>query len=1035
MEMRRYARGVAFVLVAALAASQGLGQSTPVITGVNYENGLTGMAEHAGFNPDGSGGGRHITITLGTPGVEVTEVLFNRSVDVNSAGLEPVVTDRFVIGSNLDRGVDARGNTVPNAIRVEVPPMKWPLDGTGRVWEADLEIRVVAGGLVSDVFPFQYLRAPDVHYPANGSDPYVWSSGSSVVWDTSFMPAASFVEVRYDGPGAGSPYTQTGTGFTVGSFGQYLNVASVPFPTTNPGDVYDVTVTAYPVCSTTPEGATDADKMSTSIYDAASEHNDAGDPIRLYVVHPPATIVDVTETDGASIYYIPIDGGIPVIIVGTNYHNTTGAIPNSGTEVRFDDVPVTVSSYDADEQHMTVTVPPCPEGTERAIKVGVHNFGSSGDESPNIIVYRDFCPTVEMLAPTGGILSGTVRLQADARDDVGLDRIEYWYSTSGTPYMPSGLFYDDGDWDPHADDQWDADDYPSTGDWHLIGTVNAADSTWPYTFDGWTPPDGVGYKITAVAYDDHAATAVNPNLKQAQVADPFVTIDVDSGGGANNPPVVTISSPTDGADIYAQGGNIFLSASATDADSTLTDIEFWFVGQSGDMQPLGLPDPNTTVPPASPETLLWDGYVDIPVNDTYASDGTFYIIAEAITPDGSGYAGVVVNIVSDASTDVSISYITPDESDYAGADAGTPVTVTIYGSGFDDTAGQEVTVYFGGAEAGDPVVDPSGTSLTVTVPHIPDTVPLGSVSVLVEVTDSGGILIDSAERDDLFTVTDSAPSVTIDSPADTVDVGDGVVIVATAIDDKGITQVAFDVDGTPIGVDTTYPFSVVWDMTAVPPSAYDVAHTITATASDTSGGVNTDATDAISVTPRDGSGTPFDNPPLVAISMPANGATVSGDAAPITIVVTTDIGEDLVFDGETLNIIDSGTGEVLENLSATLVDDPGNPELGATSWVWTFTTTWDTTAGLDGSFYLIVATAQDIGLNTGASGVNVTVQNAIPVISPPTGGGGGGCHVGATDGSARTPAAWLLVVFLGAIPFLAARRMRRGRRAVRERAR
>ena len=130
--MRRFACGTAVALVAALAARSGFGGvSIPVITEIRYENGLTGMAEHAGFNPDGTGGGRHVTIILNTPASEVMEVRFN-DVDVNDPGLAPVVTDRFVPASDTE--VDALGNSNPNAIRVEVPPRLWPLDARARAW-------------------------------------------------------------------------------------------------------------------------------------------------------------------------------------------------------------------------------------------------------------------------------------------------------------------------------------------------------------------------------------------------------------------------------------------------------------------------------------------------------------------------------------------------------------------------------------------------------------------------------------------------------------------------------------------------------------------------------------------------------------------------------------------------------------------------------------------------------------------------------------------------------------------------------------
>jgi hypothetical protein len=690
----------------------------------------------------------------------------------------------------------------------------------------------------------------------------------------------------------------------------------------------------------------------------------------------------------------------------------------------LDGVPVTVDSY-VDANTMGVTVPPCPEMIERPIQVEVRNCGSGGDPPWDLLAYRDFPPTVGVLSPgTGTTHPRTVTFQADARDDVWLSKVEYWYAfgagphyhpTDRAPTDPVRTAYENGDWDPALDTSW-------TAVWTLIDSLYPWANAWPWSVEHTFASDGM-YSITAVAYDNHTASAINPKGAQAQTAESPATVTVSAG--SNAPPVVTISSPPDGADVYAAGGNIFLSASATDADSTVTDIQFWYLDGDGFMQPLGNPDPNT-MSEGSSAALLWDGEVVTPIEMT-AQDGPLYIIAEAVSDSGpSGFAGIAVNVVSDAAADLSVSWIDPAGSDYAGASGGNPATVTIYGSGFVDDDDQDVTVYFEGVEAGNVTVDASGTWLTADVPHIPDSVPEGPVTVRVEVTDSRGRVIGSAERADLFTVTDSAPSVAIASPADGADVGDGVVIVADAFDDRGVTGLVFDVDGTVIGTATSCPYSVVWDMTLVDPAAlggYGNPHTITATASD---GINADSVAAVTVTPT-ASG--FDNPPVVAVTRPSNGATVSDYAVPITVVVTTDTGEDL-SGTVTLEVIDSGTGQALLDLAASLVPDADNPVTGATNDFWTFSTAWDTAMFPDGSFYLLRATATDDGGNVGVVSVNVTVRNA-PVVDwfpphPPDswinrffdhilicGGAGGG-----------TPLPLLVAMMAAAVPLLSLRRSR-----------
>lgn len=190
--MRRSAWGPAVALVTALAARPSFGGSSiPVITEIRYENGLTGMAEHAGWatgtNP------RHVTIILSTPASEVTEVRFN-DVDVNSPGLAPVVTDRFVPATDTE--VDALGNSDPNAIRVEVPPRLWPLDTPTRAWPDLTSVTVLSSAGKSVGVDFQYLRKPVVSSYIIGA--VTWAGNTLMVWPTAYIPTDAMSTSTYD---------------------------------------------------------------------------------------------------------------------------------------------------------------------------------------------------------------------------------------------------------------------------------------------------------------------------------------------------------------------------------------------------------------------------------------------------------------------------------------------------------------------------------------------------------------------------------------------------------------------------------------------------------------------------------------------------------------------------------------------------------------------------------------------------------------------------------------------------------------------
>jgi choice-of-anchor B domain-containing protein len=109
--------------------------------------------------------------------------------------------------------------------------------------------------------------------------------------------------------------------------------------------------------------------------------------------------------------------------------------------------------------------------------------------------------------------------------------------------------------------------------------------------------------------------------------------------------------------------------------------------------------------------------------------------------------------------------------------------------------------------------------------------------------DSGIVVVSGIEQG-LFVLrpklgpTDNPPAVSLTVPAEGATVvGASVVVAATASDDIGVTQVEFFVDGNSIGADIIAPFSMTWDSTTVA----DGGHTVSATATDTTGQTTSDA--------------------------------------------------------------------------------------------------------------------------------------------------------------------------------------------------
>ncbi|MHC4505235.1 MAG: hypothetical protein ACYTFI_18175, partial [Planctomycetota bacterium] len=260
---------------------------------------------------------------------------------------------------------------------------------------------------------------------------------------------------------------------------------------------------------------------------------------------------------------------------------------------------------------------------------------------------------------------------------------------------------------------------------------------------------------------------------------------------------------------------------------------------------------------------------------------------------------------------------------------------------------------------------------------------------------------------------------------------DEVILQADARDDSDVASVTYhyaltsapgtwQTIGTVDAAADNYPFSYAWDTSALGNDDYYIRATVT----DDAG--NTFATDPVGdghVVTLLNSG--YDNPPVVTVTSPARGAAVSGTSVVLEATVTDDLGATIV--AAEFEIISSGRSEALSvppiaASSIVLVD--------ATNGVWAASATWDTTELVgaipvypDGSFYLVRAAATDDASpgNIGYDAVNVTVQNASPVIPPFTGTGGGGGGGGCAPGDTAAPAASLLLL---GTAFLVLRRRR-----------
>src|SRR5207247_1366393 len=116
------------------------------------------------------------------------------------------------------------------------------------------------------------------------------------------------------------------------------------------------------------------------------------------------------------------------------------------------------------------------------------------------------------------------------------------------------------------------------------------------------------------------------------------------------------------------------------------------------------------------------------------------------------------------------------------------------------------------------------------------------------------------------------PTIAIDVPTN------GATVSGTAATSSEERRVVGEVggrwtlDGANLGAeDMTAPYSLSWDTTTAP----NGTHTLTAVARDAAGNTATSATVTVTVSNT----APDTTPPVVSITAPTNGATVSGTAA------------------------------------------------------------------------------------------------------------------------------------------------------------
>jgi hypothetical protein len=495
---------------------------------------------------------------------------------------------------------------------------------------------------------------------------------------------------------------------------------------------------------------------------------------------------------------------------------------------------------------------------------GAHTIGARArDGAGNTTTSSSVTATVDNAAPTvaltapanGAAINGSFTLSADAADEAGVVGVQFLLD--GAP-------------------------------------LGVEDTAAPYTIDWATTsvPNGA-YALSARARD-----AVGNTTTSSSVA---VTVDNDTTA-----PTVAMSAPANGATV---SGAVTLSADATDAVGVV-GVQFLLDGAS-----LGAEDT------AAPYTIEWA--------TSAVANGAHTLSARARDAAGNSATSSAIAVTADNDTTApNISMTAPVNG------ASVKGTITIAADASDAVGVVGVQFLLDGA-----ALDSEDTTPPYSIDWV-TTATSGAHTLSARARDAAGNETTAAGV--AVTIDNVAPTVTIAAPANGATVDGIVTVSADAVDAVGVVGVQFLVDGAPFGAeDTTAPYAIDWTTTAVA----NGAHALSARARDAAGNTTTSGSVAVTV----------DNDttaPTVAMSAPANGATVDGS---ITV-----------------------SADALDAVGVTgvqfLLD--GAP-IGAEDTAAPYTIDWASTSATNGGHTLSARARDAAGNEAIATGVAITVSNDI----------------------------------------------------------
>jgi Domain of unknown function (DUF4082)/Bacterial Ig-like domain/Bacterial Ig domain len=440
--------------------------------------------------------------------------------------------------------------------------------------------------------------------------------------------------------------------------------------------------------------------------------------------------------------------------------------------------------------------------------------------------------------------------------------------------------------------------------------LSAEDTASPYS---------VTWNTTTVANGSHTLTAVARDAAGNTATATSVTVTVNNADVT--PPTVAMTAPANGATV--SGNSLAVSATASD-NVAVVGVQFKIDGAN-----LGAEDT------ATPYSVTW--------NTTTVANGSHTLTA--VARDAAGNTATATSVtVTVNNADVTPPTVAMTAPANGATVSGNSLAVSATAS--DNVAVVGVQFKIDGANLGAEV-----TTSPYSITWNTTTVVNGSHALTAVARDAAGNTATATSVSVSVNNADTTPpTVALTAPANGATVsGSAVTLSATASDNIAVIGVEFKVDGVNLGgLDTVSPYSVTWNTTTVA----NGTHTLTAIASDGAGNTTTSTTVTVTVSNADVT------PPTVAMTAPANGATVSGATLAVSATASDNIGVvgvQFKLDGA--------------NLGAEVTTSP-------------YSVTWNMTTVANGS-HTLTAVARDAAANTAtATNVIVTVSNAD--VTPPT---------------------------------------------------